>query len=194
MQPGYLDQPSRFLQRIADFLGAGRLDFDQREADERRLIYASALPLLVLLIDVGFLLLQALKDIPYRATDYGNWWRLYVFLSTISGPLLVASVVTLILFAIYPVTRPQGSFAFLLAILLLICAAALVLFAAIVRAAEISGSAETDFLAPIWQNFGYDFCFLAIGYAFIAFRGLGWMEMGRRRTYGLRRRGRKSGS
>lgn len=183
---GYFDRPNAFIHRAAAFFGIGRLDFDQTEGDERRLIYASALPLLVIVGDIALIMLQLFKSTPYD-TDYTTWWWSYVFITTVQGPLLPAAIVGLVLFSIYPVNRPQASFAFVLTLLLLLVGTALGLLSAILRVVIQNPASEKTWLASIWQAFAYDLCFLAIGYAFLAYRGLSTQDYGRR-VYGQRRR------
>jgi hypothetical protein len=195
MSVGQTDHPQSIITLAAGFFGIGRLDFRLTKGDRRRLLYASALPALVILCDLILFLLQSFKGIPYTrnpSADFGSglWWHIHSFTSVIEPALTPLSVGLLLMFSIYPVSRPQGSLAFAIAAAFLALSAGFAILSAFPTTlydANESFKIEIDWYAVNSRLFAQDFGFLAIGYAFLAYRGLSPKDYGRQ-VYGQRRR------
>ena len=194
MSVGQGDHPQSIITVAAGFFGVGPLYFRFTKGDRRRLIYASAFPALVILCDVILFLLQAFKGIPYSTQpfDFGSdlWWHIHSFISIIEPILTPLAVGLLLMFSIHPVSRPQGSLAFAIAAAFLALSAGFAILAAFpttLYSDNGSFKIQTDRYAANSRAFSHDFGFLAIGYAFLAYRGLSSQDYGRR-VYGQRRR------
>lgn len=175
-----------YIDRVAAFFGIGDLDFRLTNADRRRLIYASIAPGLVLVGDFILLLLQEFKDIPYvnpsavanvnfNGLYNGFWWHIYSLLPRAENFLLPVAIALLILFAVSPVSRAQGSAALVATAILLNVAIAVGAYGLVVIGFHNLGdqSVERNWLLNQTGQIARDSGFLAAGYAFLAYRGLG---------------------
>ena len=96
--------------------------------------------------------------------------------------ILPLSVVMLLMFSIYPVRRSQASVAFVITVALINGALALGILSTAPRLFfDNEIQPITDWYVLQWSNFAYDFGFLAVGYAFMSYRGLGRPSLSRLR-------------
>jgi len=183
-------QPIGYIDRIAAWFGVRDLDFRLSRTDRRRLLYASGLPLLVLVGDATLLYLQAFQDRPFpgvsSSTVLGSgfdrpefWDRLYLFTTGVQTSLLLAAVALLFIYSVSSVPRPQASWAFLVALTFV----PLTVFFGLLGTVPslLSDDAFRDWYIQVWQGAAFHFGFLAIGYAFLAFRDLSVRQLPRGR-------------
>ncbi len=178
-------QQGSYIDRFAAFFGIGDLNFRLTKVDRRRLIYASIAPGLVLLGDFILLLLQEFKEIPYfdtsQSTNFnalykGFWWHFYSLLPGAENFLLPVAIALLILFAVSPVNRAQGSGALVAAVVLINVAIAVGAYNLVVIGFHSFGNqsldVERNWLLVQTGQIARDAGILAAGYAFLAYRGL----------------------
>ncbi len=189
-----------YIDRLAAWFGIGDLDFRLTKMDRRRLIYASIAPGLVLLGDFILLLLQEFEDIPYFDTRVntnfndlytGFWWHFYSLLPGAENFLLPVAVALLILFAVSPVNRAQGSGALVATVVLLNVAIAVGAYNLVVIGFHSFGNQSLDvvrnWLLVQTGQIARDAGILAAGYAFLAYRGLSPRRLPRPRRARVRR-------
>jgi hypothetical protein len=165
------------IDRVAAYFGIGPLDFRLTRADLRRLSFASAFPILVLICEAVLLFFAIVKNIPFDGTAGSvsdTWWRVYLFTSVIHGPFLPVSLALLFAFSIYPVSRSQGTGAIVIAVILLGTAICLGLISASSQLTfrRADQASLNIWYSRNWSAIAYDCGFLAIGYTFLAYRGL----------------------
>lgn len=179
-----------FIDRLAAWFGIRELDFRLARTDKRRLAIVSGLPALVLIGDLLLLYLQAFQGAPVpgessfldgTAPETSIWERLYYFTSTIQSPVLFVAVALLFIYAIPVVPRPQACWALLIAVASILLALFFGLLSALPRSLTDSGSAIRDWYAEVWVGVAIHASVLAIGYAFLAYRGLSVWTLPRRR-------------
>ena len=187
-----------YFERVAAFFGIGPLEYRISRSEARRVAMASALPALVLICDLILALLQIVKHIPLdygssslRDADYGTsfWWHLFNLSNATQEVALPFAVALLFAFSIHPVSRGAGTLAVVISTLLLTVGVALGLISAIVPGlyGRFSRAPESDWYVHIWTQISLACGFLAIGYVFMAYRGLSHGTLARR-SYGRRRR------
>jgi hypothetical protein len=165
----------------------------------KRVLWVSVVPLLVLAMHMLHYGIEANYDI--RGYYYGgvllngaeepipnSWRHLYNFTGTAATPLLVFAAPLLFLFGVERVTRQEGSWYLLIAAGLALVGLAMSLVPPILYLVyePVNPSLE-DWRTDIFFTLGTSAGSLALGYAFLAYRGLSRQQIGRR-VYGQRRR------
>ena len=187
--PAY-SHPIRFIDRIAAWFDIRALDFRLSRVDRRRLVLVSSLPALVLVGDILLFYLQAFHDTPFPAestlldgTDPGTstWERLYHFASGMQTPVVLIAVALLFVYSIAAVPRSQASWALVVTVNMVCLSFVLALLSALPRSLADSSSAIRDWYVQISAGLAFHLGFLAIGYAFLAFRGLSVRQLPRGR-------------
>ena len=166
---------ARFV-RIARLLGIRGLDFTLNAADKDRLVYASLLPLILF---AGILVALAIEVVYGQEQAYGldrdavgAWQRIHAVAGVLESitPLVVAG---LFIAGIARVSRGVASWSALIACGLLLLAGLLFMGTAVAYGVVNLTYEETEDLHIFkWSFWAYDAAFVAIGYAFLAYRGL----------------------
>jgi hypothetical protein len=173
-----------YIDRIAAWFGIGDIDFRLSRTDRNRLMYASIFPAVIL---VGSLV-SLLIDMSYSGNTFSfdrtiPWWsRVDAVIGTVTSPLLPLAVALLFLFSIYPASRALGAWSFVLVAVFLIATTCLAILGALPFVFK-GGDAiyRDDWYRSHLADFANEFAYLAIGYAFLAFRGLSVRQLPRGR-------------
>ena len=159
------------LPRIAALFGLTGFTFRLSGRERDRLIYISMLPLLVIAA-IAFELYIRIHSGNLTALLADNY-RLYAVSQTIASLALPISVAILFVAGVAPVSRPAASWTALIASVLILIALVSGAFVTIV----VLGSTASNFdpsryYSDVWRTLSYSCGFLAVGYAFLAYRGL----------------------
>jgi hypothetical protein len=179
-----------YIDRIAAFFGIGPLTWNLRVSDQRRLLYASALPALCLLIEVArFLLTEFAPGVGAYDAHNTFWYRIATFLTFSAPPLRLISLTLLLLFSVYPVSRTLASWCLGIVILLLALAGSFALLSAAPQAIFYGPNSVVpyrDWQVGILNEFAYACGFFAVAYGVFVYRGFTGPIM--RRPRGIWRR------
>jgi hypothetical protein len=174
------------IERVAAWFGIGDLDFYLSPANYRRFVYASAVPALALLLQLVRLLVDIFdSNVASLGFEPTIQQRVYFFIGAIDSQVLALAVAFLFLYSIHPVSRAVGSWAFAAALVCASAAIALSLLGAIpLTLSDPDFLGSDEWYSGYWLTFSYQFAFLTIGYAFMAYRGLNRASLPKaRRTY-----------
>jgi hypothetical protein len=163
---------SNVLDGIQDYLGVGELRFDLSARERRNFRIASTMPTAAILAVTTRLVIDVL------GVDYNDefWDRLATTLLVVEQPLILLGLAALFIFGIGPVTRSQGSWSFVITTFLIFAGFSAGLYAT-AGFAVLPDEDIRDFRLYFAQFFAIDFGLLAIGYAFVAYRGLTHPEL-----------------
>jgi hypothetical protein len=158
------------LPRIAALFGLTSFTFRLGRRERDWLIYISILPLLVIAAIAVELYIRI--DLG-NATQLGDNYRFYVASQDIPSLALPVSVAVLFVAGVAPVSKPVASWAALIASVLILIAFVSGAFVTIVDlGASASRFDPTRYYSDVWRTLSYACGFLAVGYAFLAYRGL----------------------
>jgi hypothetical protein len=157
------------LPRIAALFGLTGFTFRLSGRERDWLIYISILPLLV----IATIAIEL-----YIRIDSGNFtqladnYRFYLASQTIANLALPISVAVLFVAGVAPVSRPMASWAALIASVLILIALVSGAFVTVVVFGTSASGLPNRYYSDVWRTLSDAVGFLAIGYAFLAYRGL----------------------
>jgi hypothetical protein len=172
------------LPRIAALFGLTGFTFRLSGRERDWLIYISILPLLVI---------AAIAIELYMRIDSGNLqltdtYRFYVASQVIASLAVPISVAVLFVAGVTPVSRPAASWAALIAFVLILIALVSGAFVTVVVLGTPASSFDfSRYYSDVWQTLSSTCGFLAVGYAFLAYRGLSRAPSRRLRRVRVRR-------
>jgi hypothetical protein len=163
--------------RVARTFGIRGLDMSLTGPDKDRLVLASILPLLLLAANVAALLIEVAYGDRALVGSYSNegtvWWARVLSVAAIVKSSTMLAVAGLFIAGIAPVSRGIGSWAALITFGSASLAAVLVVATCLaVGVFVLNGEDMQDFHVYDWPGWAYDASALALGYAFLAYRGL----------------------
>lgn len=174
------------LPRIAALFGLTRFTFRLSSRERDWLIYISILPLLVIAA-IAFELYIRIHSGNLNQLLADNY-RLYAVSQTIASLALPISVAILFVAGVAPVSRPMASWTALLASILILIALVSGAFVTVVILGSPASSLDPSrYYSDVWRALSYSCGFLAVGYAFLAYRGLSRPPSWRLRRVRLRR-------
>ena len=157
---------------LVDYLGIGELSFDLEPPERRALLIISALPALLLIATLTQLVYE-IDVSPFNPFSY-NESRVYRVAFLVQAPAAYVGLAVMMIAGIGRISRSEGSFCFVGAIVF----AGLALLSAVYGSmvyALIEGDdfgAVRDWHADIALRFANPAGLVAAGYGFLAFRGL----------------------
>jgi hypothetical protein len=168
------DEPLGYIDRVAAWFGVGELDFRLSRADRRRIFLASIIPLVIFGCELTDFLLRFFSLVSSDGFLDGltAWDRLDNFVTSIDQVLLPLAITSIFLYGIFPVSRRQGSAAFLITIVLLNVAFLLGLYVTLLTTFHRTNTLYDDWYLYDARTISYYCGALSLGYAFLAYRGL----------------------
>jgi hypothetical protein len=156
-----------------------QLDFEIGDESRKKILLASALPIIVL----GAHLVQLALEIVYSPADLAPqegflggapelWQRLYLLCFNVQV-IQAAAVASLFAAALFSWTRPESSWMLIIAVLLVGTALALAAFKAMTELITEDSELANDLLLFSWQRLASTCGLMAIGYFFLAYQGVG---------------------
>lgn len=174
------------IRRTFGHLGISGLVLHMNRGERDRLLWASLVPF-VAIVNV---MAQSATTTAFDFESRDEWvTRIYFFTSAVEGALVVAAVASLFLLGIGSISRAQASWALLLASTFFVAAISGGIFSGLPYLVKDDNDPSffTGWYSMEIRNTAYVLGSLAIGYAFLAYRGLSAQDYGRR-VYGQRRR------
>lgn len=159
------------IDRASDYFGMPELSFDLDGRSRDRILAVSFFPVITVLALVLGLYLDVFER-EKLAFGYGGWQLTATFTAQIVQAIgLAVSGAVLFLAAIARWTREEGSWMFVIGVLLTLAAIVLGTAASTIYAAG-EYSFDSDWRPYQWSSFAITFGSLTMGYFFVAFRGL----------------------
>lgn len=180
---GISDGIKTLTVRIARSVGIRGLEFTLTEGDKTRLLYASILPSILLAANLIGLALDIYYGDELVFVGGGSgffpggpvpefWQRVYNIAEILSGVGVIA-LAGLFIAGIPRVSRGVGSWAAGIAMLSLAVAGCFMAGAAFVLGVlELPSDTIQDLRVHLWVSWSHDAGLIAVGYAFLAYRGL----------------------
>jgi cytochrome bd-type quinol oxidase subunit 2 len=158
------------LGGVQDYLGVGELWFEMDQPEKRRFRAACVLPFLAAAALLATFLIDVFREPDYETYDF--WDRLYSFASTVQVPFTYVGVAGLVVLGIGRVTRGQASWALAVALLLILSGITAGMYASLLPFVLSATADATDYHIGTAITLSWQSGILAMGFAFLAFRGL----------------------
>jgi hypothetical protein len=172
------------LPRIAALFGLTRFTFRLSGRERDWLIYISILPLIVIAAIAIELYIRIDSG---NLTQLGDTYRFYVASQVIAALAVPISVAVLFVAGVTPVSRPVASWAALIAFVLILTALVSGAFVTVVVLGATASFDLNRYYSDVWRTLSSACGFLAVGYAFLAYRGLSRPPTRRLRRVRVRR-------
>ncbi|MEX1195734.1 MAG: hypothetical protein WD904_08755 [Dehalococcoidia bacterium] len=155
---------------IQDYLGIGELSFELDDRDRRSFRVACALPALAILANAASFTLDVFRGYGYDSNEI--WRRLDAFSGVVQSPLTYVGLAGLVVFGVGRVSHAQGSWAFAIAILLILAGFAAGFYSSMMFLFAVDADLYETYHVSHALTCAWQFGTLAVGFAFLAFRGL----------------------
>ena len=166
---------SRLQSNLLDFLEIGELSFELGSRERRALLIVSALPALyavLKLIELGFLVDGA----PYYGFNPPGdmWLRLYGLATFAQTSVAYLGLAVMVIFGIGGMTRPEASWCLMASLSLVVIGLLATSYSTLLYVASVPDDLlrYADWYGRFASSLTVAPLILAVGYAFLAFRGL----------------------
>ena len=163
-----------YAGRISHYFGITGLDFTLTDESRERILWASFIPfalLCAMLIDLSLDLYFGRPAFPFHGPPEG-WQRVQNASRAISGLLPFISLAVLFLASISRWSRAEASWMLAIGVVLIVAAVAAGAATTAIRVFALDSTKLFDLRFYTWMQWTQNFGLLAVGYCFIAYRGL----------------------